>query len=99
MGRGVTSLTAFPHFGLVWVWGRREGEEEDKRRERGLLFLAAYVVHTPGRALRLTEHLGQGDMAYDQRVAGEASLASGHGGHLSKRAAGLGNPFFRLHAC
>lgn len=89
--------------------GRREGEEEDKRREEacyrgGLLFLAACVAHTPDRALRVTEHLGQGDIAYDQRVAGEAALlASGHGGwggHLSKCAAGFGESFrFLLHAC
>lgn len=81
LGRRVSSLSAFPHFDLVWIWGGGGKEKRRTRGERSLLFLAACVAHTPDRALRVTEHLGQGDIAYDQRVAGEAALlASGHGG-------------------
>lgn len=84
---------------LIWCgFGGEEGRRRGGQEERGgLLFLAACVAHTPDRALRVTKHLGQGDIAYDQRVAGEAALlASGHGGWGGTSASvqlGLGNPF------
>lgn len=53
------------------------------------------MLHILQTELGFTEHLGQGDVACDQRVAEEeALLASGHEGHLSKHAIGFGDPSF-----
>lgn len=64
MGRGVTPGTAFSHYDLMWIWGRREGKGE----REGFGISSSLCCLPPDGAPRSTcLHLGQGDPAWAEQ--------------------------------